>query len=354
MTPTKTLLVRLASTLERGSPERKILLQAATKGEIPFEVRLAAIHEMIKGISVPGTKREVKKGQWEPSMILSLSKGIMQVDVIIEYGSTWAKPEAKLSPMAPLPGGKLKEVYSLAQKYNSFSDPKKISVAVEQILDLLEKKYAPLDPDLLVKEAHKIQTPSGWSRKEGWGGMGDFLMPYGNREKNQYHVVLVNAEDTIRIISNLNLASPGDYNFDPKNPISGDGHTNFKTDKGWFSFSARGVDDSFYVGEYGNKSFNEAIAEQIPKALKSIEGHKGSVTLNLGPGQFNLPPARLKDLQDSLRTKGTGVLTPGGFGTGYHISTRPYRDRYGVGVAPAEAAKLLGVAKLYWQQFDHD
>ena len=315
--------------------------------------RTEAVEDFIKSLRVSGASKKVTQGRiYDIHENVQFDKGDARVELELSWSSRWDKPQVRGKGYAPkVQGGAHKPVWKVedALKLLDF-DSGKVSRVVGGVLDEILAKYAPKDPTELKRASKFLKTPPGWSRTEGWGSVGPFKQQW-DKDPETYWVSILSPEENIRIAANLSFGNNG---------IEAAGHTDFKTGTGWMSFSRRGIDDSFYVGEYGDvkdlAQINGLVAKQVQKALKRIDSYQGAATVALGQGAgtFTLTPKRLAEAKKTLASGKSFTLTPGGFGTGYVISTRRFRGRYGVGQAPRETAQLLGVRALYWEAFDHD
>jgi hypothetical protein len=92
------------------------------------------------------------------------------------------------------------------------------------------------------------------------------------------------------------------------------------------------------------------------RCVRVVEARKTSEPVPGTP--FSQQPAWFLDAANQLRAGRTVTLTPHGFGTGYTLSTRLPRNRYGRGFgpmrAPAALEQRLGVEPIYIDTFDHD
>lgn len=359
---------RVASRFMEAAPKSKI---------VPLELREAAITKVIEEAKAPaGVKKKVFKPNEKPpsNRLLSVlqpyqmavfenANGVAFLSV--RWHETWDHPSAELKVRAPnysdafgSGDDDLRDHWALNQNYGAFKVTE-IDKALTEIFKTL-KSDADSAPDLkeLETEAKKVKTPTGWKREDGPGVMDSFMQQL-NSLKTTYHVNLTSPEDDVTISVNFGWSNDMDYKTKKsKWTIDVSGHTNFKAPQGWLSFSRRGIGDSFYAGGiYGTNKLsdlNKMIPEEINRAKASIEKYQSSVQVKLNGTAFTLTSDRLEAIKASLKAGKPATLTPGGFGTGYYLSKKPFGGRYGVGVAPADVAEVFGVPKLYWQSFDHD
>jgi hypothetical protein len=201
-----------------------------------------------------------------------------------------------------------------------------------------------------------IEAPPGFVKTTGRGFHNGFEK---YDELNKTWVLLENAEAGIKIAINVDDLPRARYQAGKKVPcrftledVSCSGHTCYKSEAGhWLSFDRRGVEDSFYLGDYGTPlaEFSKVFQEQLIRIEKSKETSKKMLKI---PGfGFSVHQDQLEELKKKLRSGGSHTFTPAGFGTGHIVSTR--RGRYGTKL-PAETAKFFGVPELYDETFDHD
>ena len=278
-----------------------------------------------------------------------------EVRVEICYYESWVgkhQPTVAMKGFAPNAEGELRPVWAVEEKYGHVTPgPQTVSDTVDEILTLLEKDYQPQDKALVKAKADEVATPEGWTRTEAWGSMYAFGEQWGNETSVGYFVSFMSPEEDVRITLNWAFHEAGSDHIE----FCG-GHTDFKSTKGWLSFTRRGIDNSFSLGEWAEHDMhqaNEAVASQITRARKSLSEYQQAVVLKVGGGSFTLTPKRLQGIKDLLSGGGRAQVAPGGMGTGYVLSTTRFPGRYG-SEASAEAASLLGVRRLYWQRFDHD
>lgn len=222
--------------------------------------------------------------------------------------------------------------------------------AVEDLLKKINafKKTLSMDLQKMLDDyLSKIHYP-GFSRREekGWhnGLEGDFpsrgLYPSGS-------VILTNEDDTVRVAVNVSIAE--DYKTQEPEIKEASGHTWFKKPgkQGWFGFDRRGVEDSFYLKN--SNDFQSEMKEQLEKIEKAIA--RDATMIDVPGIPFRITPETL-ELNKKLLAQGRPVyFKPGGFGTGYTVTTTP--TRYSKPL-PAEAAALFEVPRLFFETFDHD
>ena len=139
---------------------------------------------------------------------------------------------------------------------------------------------------------------------------------------------------------------------------SGTGHVSFKTEKGWFSFDRRGVEDSFYWKPLYDKDDretdpNKIIVEQLARIAKRQEYYSSAVSI---PGiPFTVAPDGITALKQRLTKEGSVSFHPAGFGTGYVVTRRkPKMLKYGNKRAAPETEQFFGSSPLYVSTFDAD
>lgn len=223
-------------------------------------------------------------------------------------------------------------------------------------------KTAALAPTVAAFVA-SVQAPAGFVKTTGRGthtGMElypeDKSRPWPN---NSTWILLENVDAGIKIAINISDLPSQRYKAGEKLPITNtiddldcSGHTVFKTEKGgWATFDRRGVEDSFYLGSYGDSpaDVSRVIQEQLVKIEASKETSKKMVTI---PGfGYSVHQDQLESLKKKLASGQSHSFTPSGFGTGHRVSTK--KSRYATKM-PAETAKFFGVTALYDETFDHD
>jgi len=133
----------------------------------------------------------------------------------------------------------------------------------------------------------------------------------------------------------------------------GDGHTEFTTSKGSFSYDRHGVEDSFYVHAEDTAAVVDAtVRDQIAKVIAARDRHLTSVTVPF-VGHV-ITPERKAEIQAKLQSGGVHNFMPSGFGTGYRVSIkRASAGRWGK-AAPQAMADFFAVPALYYEEMDCD
>lgn len=154
----------------------------------------------------------------------------------------------------------------------------------------------------------------------------------------------------IKVVAYVHEATKASYIYQ-----MADGHTSFKTDKGWLTYDRLGISDSFYVqADTTAEALTAKIAEEITRARAGIDRAAKSIQLP-GIGFTCLKtPEQVDEIKKKLRDGKVVTLAPGGMGTGVYLSTRKSRSRYGTAEAHPELKKLLGFNTLWTEKFDHD
>jgi hypothetical protein len=210
-----------------------------------------------------------------------------------------------------------------------------------------------------------IETPPGWTKTSGDGWHNGF-----SAEKSSWPgqpwwretqwVLLTNEDDSIRIAIDVNNGpemhaprgqTPAGRRKRAKALISGSGHTLYKNADGqWRTFDRRGVDDSFYLGAYGDNDVNTVVQQQIERIANAKERLKQMLSI---PGfGFSIHQDSYGPVKKKLQQGGTHTFTPSGFGIGHRISTNR-RTSYSKPL-PQETADFFDVKQLWDEQFDHD
>lgn len=174
---------------------------------------------------------------------------------------------------------------------------------------------------------------AGFSPDGDRGGLGFWVSEVSS-------VVFRNEDDSIRISVVV---------FRTEEGVDGTGHTWYRKPgtNSWFGFDRRGIEDSFYLKDPSN--FEKVMTEQIKRIQKSLAR---DATLIEVPGiPFRVTPEMLSVQRKSLSEGRSIRFYPGGFGTGYLLSTR--KTRYSKPL-PEETATFFGVPKVFYETFDHD
>jgi len=139
------------------------------------------------------------------------------------------------------------------------------------------------------------------------------------------------------------------------------GTTNYKGIKdNWYTFDRRGIDNSFYIGEYGDKkeNANEILKEQIERALEAIERSKDFIKI---PEIGLVTTSKNRKENSEKLKKGEQVrLSPGGMGTGYYLRKGISKADLQRGYfcqpkrASKELEKFYEVNPIYISTYDHD
>jgi len=220
-------------------------------------------------------------------------------------------------------------------------------------------KAAALAPTVAAFVA-SVQAPAGFVKSTGRGshtGM-ELWAETASRKVDSTWILLENADAGIKIAINVSDFPSQRYKAGKKIPcrntlddLTCDGHTVFKTDKGWRSFDRRGVEDSFYLGNYGDSpaDVSKVIQVQLERIVESKETSKKMVAI---PGfGFSVHQDQLEALKKKLASGLSHTFMPSGFGTGHIICIN--KSRFGTRMS-AETAKFFGVPALYDETFDAD
>ena len=220
-------------------------------------------------------------------------------------------------------------------------------------------KAAALAPTVAAFVA-SVQAPAGFVKSSGRGFHSGFELWPEDKDKmsGSTWILLENVDAGIKIAINVSDLPSQRYSKGEKLPITNtvddldcNGHTVFKGAKGWLSFDRRGIEDSFYLGNYGESptDVSRVIQEQLVRIEEAKETSKKMVAI---PGfGFSVHQDQLEALKKKLASGQSHSFTPSGFGTGHRVSTK--RSRYATKM-PAETAKFFGVTALYDETFDHD
>lgn len=194
--------------------------------------------------------------------------------------------------------------------------------------------------DDLKAYAERITAPAGWKR-ESATGYHDGSEVWSD-EPGLF--VVVSNEDT-RLV--FNLSPPGSWDKGAK--VSFSGHTLYKgADNRWFSFSRRGIGDSFYGTDKTDPS--ETITVETARANEGRERNKNVLDV---PGLRGIRAHKetVEKAKAALQAGKSWDFRPAGFGTGYHVTKKksPFSKR-----APASLEKFLNVQGLYIETTDCD
>ncbi len=209
-----------------------------------------------------------------------------------------------------------------------------------------------------------IEVP-GFVKTTGEGhhtGMGDVGSVWDKESpwwRKTTWVRLFNEEAGVSIAINVSRTPSTRYKAGKKIPFRGtlediaaSGHTCYKNEAGsWLSFDRRGVEDSFYLGDYSPsvEELPTVIQEQLERIAKSKETSKKMLSI---PGfGFRIHQDNLEAVKKKLQTGGSHSFTPSGFGTGHVL--RAKKTRYSKQLS-AETAAFFGVPAIYDETFDHD
>jgi len=233
----------------------------------------------------------------------------------------------------------LKEMIKEASK----SDDKFVIAAIKKV-----KEYMPQ-----IKEFDKVsqdakQKVSDTIKK--W--QSQFKMPEGFKFTSPEFTsggrkAIINNKDTIKIEWSIE-----GHLYAGKISYMLDGSTNFKNNKGWFSFDRIGVESSFYVDSDsdGTVDLNKVIPEQIKRAEDAIKETKSYV--KVPTTGFTISPDSVKEMSNNLKAGKTERLTPSGFGIELELSSSP-KSRYAK-KGPTELAKFFGLSVIYVEEHDRD
>jgi len=195
--------------------------------------------------------------------------------------------------------------------------------------------------------AAKIVAPEGFTREERDDHYSNGQQYDGWHKMLGTLTVMLKSDDvviTFAIEDTVDWASK-------KKALRYNGHTNFKTEKGWRSFDRLGVEDSFY-SPWNSKELPDpatVIAEQLERIVKAKAADAERVDI---PGlPYRINEAGRKERSQALKTRGCTTFTPSGFGTGHTVTTK--KTRYGKPL-PKATADFFGVQALYVETFDHD
>lgn len=128
--------------------------------------------------------------------------------------------------------------------------------------------------------------------------------------------------------------------------------TRYKAQGKEFTFSRRGIDDSFYISKASD--IEKELPEQINRVKEAQARLASSKEFNLGPVSRFFTPDVLNKIIADLQAGRSYQYMPGGFGTGYTFSTNPrIRNRFDRATASPELVKLVG-KPVYVSAFDAD
>jgi hypothetical protein len=204
-----------------------------------------------------------------------------------------------------------------------------------------------------------VQAPAGFVKTSGRGFHGGMELWSEAQMPGSTYILLENVDAGIKIAINISDLPSQRYKKGEKLPVTNcvvdldcNGHTAFKTETGWWAtFDRRGIEDSFYLGNYGDSpaEVSRVIQEQLVKIEASKETSKKMVKI---PGfGYSVHQDQLEALKKKLASGQSHNFMPSGMGTGHRVSTK--RSRYATKM-PAETAKFFGVTALYDETFDHD
>lgn len=179
----------------------------------------------------------------------------------------------------------------------------------------------------------------GWEREEGEGYHDGYHGgSYGAGFSGRWVVL---RRDAIHLVFNLRSMKDGTFDFS--------GHTRFRNAEGaWFSFSRRGIDDSFYGDE--SADIPALIEKQLQRAQAGI-ARSGDFVDVPGLGGLRIHKNKLDKARRILAAGGEWSFMPAGFGTGYRASKRQYRWTRR---AKPETEAFLGASPLYLESLDCD
>lgn len=128
--------------------------------------------------------------------------------------------------------------------------------------------------------------------------------------------------------------------------------TRYKAQGKEFTFSRRGLDDSFYINTAAD------IAKELPNQIKRVKDAQARLAnsreFNLGPVKRFFTPEALDKIVADLQAGKTYQYQPGHMGTGYTFSINPrIRNRFDRATASPELVKLVG-QPVYVSAFDAD
>lgn len=123
----------------------------------------------------------------------------------------------------------------------------------------------------------------------------------------------------------------------------------------WYTFSRRGIEDSFYSpwdGDLSKWDINEVVAAQIKRAEDAIvKAQASGPRITIFPG-ISVTQARLDEDAVKVNNFKKVVYLPGGMGTGYEVSRAPVHYSRPVPVSVQNLLKCK--APLYYTTIDHD
>jgi hypothetical protein len=142
---------------------------------------------------------------------------------------------------------------------------------------------------------------------------------------------------------------------------SGCGHTNFdlqEDDYGrrtWRTFDRRGVEDSFYHlplwdSDKTRYDVNKILQEQIKRVRHFLRRMETALPVPGIPGH-TLSPNKLVTFKARLKKHGQVSFHPGGFGTGYIVTTHMTRGAKPAGKALVE---FFGIGELFVSTIEMD
>lgn len=231
--------------------------------------------------------------------------------------------------------------------------------AVQHIDEMLEKMLEPETPPSPVPPPppkptgkvadflKKIKPPPGFKirkmdpAKKGWGSVFGW-------------VEMENADKSIEVTLLVNESKSDWDRKQGEFTITGEVYYTVPG-KGRYSIGRRGVDSAFWGSE---KDLKKGMAEAIKRAEEGIKrvGKSTAIVFERG-GKFMLTPEALKRHRDELKTKGSTLFRPSGFGTGYNVSKRRKQQWSGgpyTNPVPPEVEKMLGMKGLFFERLDFD
>jgi len=160
----------------------------------------------------------------------------------------------------------------------------------------------------------------------------------------------VTSSDTVTFTSDDIII---EVHYDPNS--DGDtisGSTKYNSAQGWRTYDRYGVEDSFYLGKYGEpiNEVDRVLNEEIQRAKKGIEESKSLIGVPQIP--FMITEKSRVTYSEKLKSGKCISFTPSGFGIGYTLSVKR-RSRWST-KGSKELAKFFGVSSLYIEENDCD
>lgn len=124
----------------------------------------------------------------------------------------------------------------------------------------------------------------------------------------------------------------------------------------WLTFDRRGVEASFYHEPFGDwdkevYDLNKIVKEQLKRIKEQRKYYQDALQV---PGiPFTVSPKELEVMKVKLRRGDFVNFMPGGFGTGYVISTS-VRNLHGTKRATKEMETFFGVSSLFISPIECD